>query len=477
VPRSAVAVFLPGSEFRAVRKRLTEAGFEAIEARTPGDVEKLLAGRPDLNVAILDTETDFDGSISMYSVLRRGDRDINILMLVPPQSLGRIGLNRGVDSRDEYFTRPYSAESLRWRIEAMLLRAERPADSDSAAALLTEGEDEEAAAEATAATAPTAKAGRGARIAALFTPAERAAVPASGLAAAGVARREPGHERGKIAIVFNPKGGVGKTTISINLGAALQIRRGKRVLLVDCDTITGHIASSLGLERTRTLAGAWREDAAAEGGALETVEQIATLHSSGLSVLVMAESPLHTEVLEPRRVAAAIAASRDCYDWVILDMHPDYGPLNRALFAQADRIIVPVTPDIPCIRAAVQFRDVATDLNLRDRMAIVVNRANSGVATADLERVVDLPSLARIRSAGLLFVKAADEGRSAVERFPTSKVVADLDAMAGRLLEGTTATDRWSGLAAPRRIAGSVKRFFDRLAARSAEGDSKSGPS
>jgi pilus assembly protein CpaE len=457
VPRSAVAVCLPGSEFRAVRKRLTEAGFEAIAVKSPGDVEKLLARRNDVDIAILDTEADFDGSIAMYGVLRRGDRDVFILMLVPPQSLGRIGLNRGVDPRDEYFTRPYSAESLRWRIEAMLLRAERPREAESAAAILAEG----------------AEGAEGAEDAEV----ETAAVPAAGAgASAPVVRREPGHELGKIAIVFNPKGGVGKTTISINLGAALQIRRGKRVLIVDCDTITGHVASSLGLDRPRTLAGAWREDAAAEDGVVETIEQIATLHSSGLSVLVMAESPLHTEILEPGRVAAAIAASRECYDWIILDMHPDYGPLNRALFAQADRIIVPITPDIPCIRAAVQFREVATELNLRDRMSIVVNRANSGVATADLERVMDLPSLARVRSAGLLFVRAADEGRSAVERFPTSKVVADLDAMAGRLLEGTTATDRWAALASPRRIAGSVKGFFDHRAGRSPDGDSKSGP-
>jgi pilus assembly protein CpaE len=282
--------------------------------------------------------------------------------------------------------------------------------------------------------------------------------------------------RGQIVIVFNPKGGVGKTTISINLGAALQIRRGKRVLIVDCDTITGHVASSLGLERPRTLAGAWREDLARQDGVFETVEQIATLHSSGLSVLVLSESPLHTEVLEPGRVADAICESRDCYDWIILDMHPDYGPLNQALFKQADRIIVPITPDIPCIRAAIQFREVATELDMRDRMAIVVNRANSGVATADLERVVDLPSLARIRSSGLLFVRAADEGRSVVERFPTSKVVADLDAMAGRLLEGTTATDGWSGFASGRRIAGSVRGFFDRIATRSPDGGSGSAP-
>lgn len=440
MPRAAIVVCLPGSELRAVRKHLTEAGFEPITVKSASDVEKVLAKRDDVEVAILDTETDFDGSMAMYGVLRSGDRNAKILMIVPVKSLERIGLNKGVDPRDEYFTRPYSAESVRWRIEAMLIRSDPP-NLDEAAALL----------EAAGAGASDGFVGGASPAAAddqrdlvSFNHASDLApvlLPSAG---------------GKIVIVFNPKGGVGKTTMSINLGAALQLRRGKRVLLVDCDTITGHVASSLGLERPRTLAAAWRED---RGGAEdEPVEQIATLHSSGLSVLVLSESPLHTEVLEPHRVADAICAARVCYDWVILDMHPDYGPLNRALFEQADRIVVPITPDIPCIRAAIQFREVATELGMHDRMMVVINRANSGVATADLQRVVDLPVLGRVRSAGLLFVRASDEGRSAVERFPTSKVVADIDAMAQRLLDGVHQGD--GRFASAQKFADSVKGFL-----------------
>ena len=43
---------------------------------------------------------------------------------------------------------------------------------------------------------------------------------------------------------------------------------------------------------------------------------------------------------------------------------------------------------------------------------MVVNRANSGVAVADMERTVGMPALALIRSGGLLFVRAANEGRT-----------------------------------------------------------------
>jgi pilus assembly protein CpaE len=223
------------------------------------------------------------------------------------------------------------------------------------------------------------------------------------------------------------------------------------------------------LERPRTLAKAWRDASgpAAPGATTvraESIAEIASVHSSGVGVLVMAESPLHTEMLEPQRVANAIGKARESYDYVILDMHPDYGPLNQALFDRADRIIIPVTPDVPCIRAAVQFREVAEELGLRDRLSLVINRANSGVAASDVERVVQLPALSRIRSAGLLFVRASDEGKSAVERFPTAKVVDDIDALASRLIEaGDHSSGTRPGLLTRGRIAGSFKGLFDRI--------------
>lgn len=430
MPRSAVAIALPRGEFEGVQETLAEAGYEAIAVKTADDLEKVLHSRTDVQAAILDGEKDFDGALEMYAVLHEGERNIPALVLMPPRSLGRMGLGGGANAKDEYFTRPYSAESLRWRIEAMLIRVENVPAEPIPGAIPVEGSD---------------------------------AGVVEDLVALPVGEEKDGSEpsRGRIVIVFNPKGGVGKTTISINLGAALQMRKGQRVLLVDCDTITGHIASSLGLQRPRTLANAWREDAKA--GVDESVAQIATVHGSGISVLVMAESPLHTEMLEPKRVADAIIAARKSYDWIILDMHPDYGPLNQALFEQADRILVPVTPDVPCIRAAVQFREVAVELDIRERLTVVINRANSGVGGADVERVVGIPAMARIRSAGMLFVRAADEGKSAIERFPGAKVVGDIDRLADRLLDGDGTGARVSSSRG--RFGGSFRGLIDRLTA------------
>ena len=393
MPRSAVAIALPKSEFVAVSAQLTEAGYEVIEVNTAQDLEDLLDRRRDVGVAILDGENDFDRTIEMYGLLHDGGRNIPALMVVATRALDRMGLASRARVSDEYFTRPYSAESLRWRVEAMLIRAEVPADDV-----------------------------RGGMI-----------EPQAGvLESQGIPEINEDDRRGQIVIVFNPKGGVGKTTIAVNIAAMLQIRKGQRVLLVDCDTVTGHVASSLGMENVRTVADAWTEDLST--GAGESFAEIASRHQNGISVLVMAESPLHTEILEPKRVAEAITAARQAYDWVVVDMHPDYGPLNQVIFERADRIIVPVTPDVPAIRAAVQLREVAVELEIRDRLVMVVNRANSGVSVADMERTVGMPALAEVRSAGMLFVRAANEGRSAVERFPKEKVIDDIEQLADRLI-------------------------------------------
>jgi MinD-like ATPase involved in chromosome partitioning or flagellar assembly len=390
VPRSAVVISLPREEYLAVSAQLAEAGYEAIGVVTAEDLEQVLNTRRDIGVAILDSEYDFDLSLEMYALLHEEDRNIPALMVVSPRALDRMSLASRARVNDEYFTRPYSAESLRWRVEAMLIRAEIPAEDVRGPIIETE-------------------------------PSSAAAVAMG-----------PDARRGQIVIVFNPKGGVGKTTIAVNVAAMLQLRKGQRVLLVDCDTVTGHIASSLGMEHIRTVADAWTEDLST--GAEETFAEIASVHQNGVGVLVMAESPLHTEILEPKRVAEAITAARRAYDWVIVDMHPDYGPLNQVIFERADKIIVPVTPDVPAIRAAVQFREVAVELDIRERLAMVVNRANSGVSVADMERTVGMPALAEVRSAGMLFVRAANEGRSAVERFPKEKVIEDVENLADQMI-------------------------------------------
>ncbi len=388
--RSAIALLLPQAERTPVAEELRRAGFDPIVVKDSGEVEALLLTRRDIRVGVLDFDGDPDDAAEAWSHLHASGRGIAALLVVSTATLDRLDLSAPGHEDDEYLTRPYSAESIRWRVEAMVIRATTAAD-----------------------------------------------VAGDAFAAAG-----DWSQRGQLVAVFNPKGGVGKTTVSVNLSAAL-VARGKRVLLVDADTVTGHVPSSLGMDAVPSVVDAWHDEL--EGGAVLSFDEQASVHSPGLKVLPLTSSPIHTEILDPERVAAALIQARRSADVVIVDLHPSYSPLNRAVLDAADRILVPVTPDLPAIRAAVKLVDVAEELGMRDRLGLVVNRANSGVSVADLEKTTGLPAIAQIRSGGMLMVKAVNQGRTLVELAPREKITGDFMTLADVVL-GVSAEPAKTGL-------------------------------
>jgi len=381
--RTTIALALPEEEREGLPELFAEAGFGAIVGRGAADLAAMLSIGAHVGLAIIDAGERPGETIALVREARAGlGRALPVLYVASGGALEE--LTEGLEDSDELLLRPVNAETLRWRLEAMTIRAQV---GDGAA-----GET----------------------------------VFASGNVQADWLSSPP------ILSVFNPKGGVGKTTIATNLAAVLQLRREREVLLVDADTVTGHVSLSLGMKMGRSLADQLADEEA--GDVHRTLSDLAAQHASGIRVVALTNSPLDLGNLDPERVTESIMEARHGVGTIIVDLHPSYSEVNLGVFAISDRILVPVTPDLPAIRAAVQLKEVMIELGMGERLGLVVNRANSGVSVADIELTTGLKAIGEIRSAGMNFVWASNVGRTVVEKFPKHKVVEDFEHLADKLL-------------------------------------------
>ena len=396
--RATVVVHLPPGERAPVVEALLEAGFGVAEANTTDDIMALTTVPERFSLAVVDVDASPRVTVDAVKRLRRHLGRLAALYVASAHSFDVVA-EEGIGPEDELIARPFSADSIRWRVEAMVIRSASDAET---------GEVDQAIA---------------------------------GEALHNLGSGSP------ILAVFNPKGGVGKTTIAVNLAATLQLRKHRDVLLVDADTVTGHVALSLGLHSVRGIADTWGEEL--DGDGHEPILNLATTHSSGVKVATLTANPLSLPHLQPDRVAEMLLHARSGVDAIVVDLHPSYGDVNLAVFATASRVLVPVTPDLPAIRAAVQLTQVASELGVRDRLSLVVNRANSGVSVRDIEQTTGLKAIAEIRSAGMLLVRAGNLGKSLVEQFPREKVTSDFDHLADKVLQAV-------GAEAPMRSGGVI---------------------
>jgi pilus assembly protein CpaE len=180
-----------------------------------------------------------------------------------------------------------------------------------------------------------------------------AAVPAEGGPTTGPA---PASSQGAILTVYGPKGGVGCTSLAVNLAVALS-QKGPRVALVDADLLFGSVPILLNLQvRTSVL------DLTEHIEELDPdlVREVMLPYApSGLSVLAAPPRPEDAARVAPESFSTLLHALRALYDLVIVDTAHDLNPVTEAALTQADLILLLSSHEIPALRNAGLFLGLA----------------------------------------------------------------------------------------------------------------------
>jgi pilus assembly protein CpaE len=197
-----------------------------------------------------------------------------------------------------------------------------------------------------------------------------------------------GH-RGRIVTVFSPKGGTGKTAISVNLAAAFTKHHKKRTLLLDLDLQFGDAAIMLGLEPDKTI-----YDLVVAPGELDSdkLAGYTTRHSLQLDILPAPLRPEDAELVTEAKLARLLEVARGSYDAIVVDTSPFFhGPMLATLDRTDDLLLVcgMDVPTIKNVRLSLQTLELLSFPS--DRVRVVLNRSNSnvGISRGEVERALD----------------------------------------------------------------------------------------
>jgi septum site-determining protein MinD len=228
------------------------------------------------------------------------------------------------------------------------------------------------------------------------------------------------------------KGGVGKTTVSVNLGAALASRPGKNVMLMDCNMTTPHLPLHLGMDKTpSTLNHVIR-------GTAELRDAIYN-HASGVKVIPSSMSLSELDGVDMYHLPEVVNSIYDKFfgkiDYLILDCAPGFGREAMSAMKSCKELLMVTTPHTPSIMDAVRCRHIGEGMDLKI-LGTVLNKVTGGsgeLKKEDVEMITGTDVIASIPHDSSI-AKSIASGMPAIVHSKRSKASRSMSRLAEAIL-------------------------------------------
>ena len=251
----------------------------------------------------------------------------------------------------------------------------------------------------------------------------------------------------RLIVVFAPKGGVGKSTIAFNLGAAAA-GLGMKTALVDGSIQFGDLRGLLRAPRDAPSMLDLPTDRISESDLAEVLWR----GPAEVDILLAPPRIEMAEMVLIRDLEKTLSLMRRLYDLVIVDTGVGLDELTLALLDQADTILEIVTYDATTIRNTIAMAETFQKIGYPpSKVQYLVNRADAsaGIDPSDLRQALGREPEFKIRSEGQVVGPSSNQGAPFVTAEPNAGVSKDVVEVARQLL-GAATTSRKPALAGAR---------------------------
>jgi pilus assembly protein CpaE len=244
--------------------------------------------------------------------------------------------------------------------------------------------------------------------------------------------RESGQRR--VIAVYSPKGGVGTTTIAVNVATWLASRSRSSVAILDLDFQFGQVATHLNMTTRMTVADLARDQLALRDAGLFT----STLdrHASGAMVLAAPATPDAAHLITEAMVDSLLTIASAAFEIVVVDAGSVLDRRSEMVLTRATDLVIVVTPDFPALKSVHALMELlAGSTETVGETSFVLNSiyARELLRHRDIEEALGTAIALTIPYDPFAFLKSVNEGVPVVEGSPRSAAAEVLGRLAARL--------------------------------------------
>lgn len=238
----------------------------------------------------------------------------------------------------------------------------------------------------------------------------------------------------KVFVVAGSTGGVGTTSIAVNLACTLSSDKENSVVLVDLDVALGDADVFLDAIPEYTLADVAQNVARLD---LTLLKKSLTKHSTGVHLLPRPIALEDVRSITPDDLQRVIGLLKTTFSHMVIDTSKSYSELDMLALQMADEVVMVTQLDLPCLRNVVRLMmTLDSDDGLRQKVRIVVNRVgqdNTQISLKKAQETLGRDIYWRIPNDYRVMVEVRNNGVPLIEHAPKAAITQAVSGLADAL--------------------------------------------